>query len=135
MWWFEALLMANEPKKICLGPKALFFLSSHGTHLETYSYYENVPMVPNATILQLMQLYCNYILKYWWVVKCNYIATYATICNYIATYATILQQFRMQLYATMKLCNMQLTQLYATILQLYATRCGNFNFMQLYVDG
>ena len=67
MWWFEAFLMANEPKKICLGPKALFFLSSHGTHLETYSYYENVPMVPNATILQLysqilvsgqMQLYC-----------------------------------------------------------------------------
>jgi hypothetical protein len=57
--------MANEPKKICLGPKALFFLSSHGTHLEIYSYYENVPMVPNATILQLMQLYCNYILKYW----------------------------------------------------------------------
>jgi hypothetical protein len=52
MWWFEALVMANEPKKICLGPKALFFLSSHGTHLETYSYYENVPMVPNATILQ-----------------------------------------------------------------------------------
>jgi hypothetical protein len=45
--------MANEPKKICLGPKALFFISSHGTHLETYSYYENVPMVPNATILQL----------------------------------------------------------------------------------
>jgi hypothetical protein len=45
--------MANEPKKICLGPKALFFLSSHGTHLETYSYYENIPMVPNATILQL----------------------------------------------------------------------------------
>ena len=65
-----------------------------------------------------MKLYCN---------LCNYIATYAT-------YATILQQFRMQLYATMQLCNMQLTQLYATILQLYATRCGNFNFMQLY-DG
>jgi hypothetical protein len=43
MWWIEALLMANEPKKISLGPKALFFLSSHGTHLETYSYYENVP--------------------------------------------------------------------------------------------
>ena len=62
-------------------------------------------MVPNATILQLMQLY--------------------------ATYATILQQFHMQLYATMQhatyatsttlwnLCNF--TQLYATILQLYAT--------------
>ena len=58
-----------------------------------------------ATILQLMQLY--------------------------ATYATILQQFHMQLYATMQhatyatlttlwnLCNF--TQLYATILQLYAT--------------
>ena len=92
--------MANEPKKICLGPKALFFLSSHGTHLETYSYYENAPMVPNATILQLysqilvsgqMQLYFN---------LCNYMQLYAT-------YATILQQFRMQLYATMQLtiCN------------------------------
>jgi hypothetical protein len=56
---------------------------------------------------------------------------YATICNYIATYATILQQFCMQLYATMQhetyatsttlwdLCNFM--QLYATILQLYAT--------------
>jgi hypothetical protein len=66
-------------------------------------------MVPNATILQLysqilvsgqMQLYCN---------LCNYMQLY---CNYIATYATyatILQQFRMQLYATMQLCNMQLT--------------------------
>jgi hypothetical protein len=82
--------MANEPKKICLGPKALFFLSSHGTHLETYSYYENVPMVPNATILQLysqilvsgqMQLYCilcNYMQLY-----CNYMQLYATICNYM----------------------------------------------------
>jgi hypothetical protein len=76
-------------------------------------------MVPNATILQLysqilvsgqMQLYCN---------LCNYMQLYAT-------YATILQQFRMQLYATMQhatyatsttlwnLCNF--TQLYATIL-------------------
>jgi hypothetical protein len=84
-------------------------------------------MVPNATILQLysqilvsgqMQLYCN-------------------LCNYM-------QQFRMQLYATMQLCNMQLTQLYATIcnyMQLgvaistlcnfMTDRCGNFNFMQL----
>jgi hypothetical protein len=74
-----------------------------------------------------------------------------------ATYATILQQFRMQLYATMQLCNMQLMQLqqlygtYATLrnfMQLYCNymqlgvaistlcnymtdRCGNFNFMQL----
>ena len=105
--------MANEPKKICLGPKALFFLSSHGTHLETYSYYENVPMVPSTTILQL---YCNYILKYWLVVKCNYIATYATICNYIETI----------LYAT--ICNMQLMQLQ----QLYGTYATLRNFMQLY---
>ena len=117
--------MSNETKKICLGPKALFFLSSHGTHLETYSYYENVPMVPNATILQLMQLYFNYILKYWWVVKCNYIESYATIWNYLH-----LMQL-MQLYCNnfvcnyMQLCNMQLKQLYGT----YATLR---NFMQLY---
>ena len=145
MWWFEALVMANEPKKICLGPKALFFLSSHGTHLETYSYYENVPMVPNATILQLMQLYCNYILKYWWVVKCNYIATYATIsnlCNYIATisYETICNYATMQheTYATSttlwNLCNF--TQLYATLRNLcnYMQLMQLCNYMQLY-DG
>ena len=135
MWWFEALLMANEPKKICLGPKALFFLSSHSTHLETYSYYENVPMVPNETLLQLMQLSFNYILKYWWVVKCNYIASYAAICNlcnYIATisYATICN------YATCNLCNLsnfmnlcKFTKLYATLRNLcnnatYATICN-----------
>jgi hypothetical protein len=117
MWWFEALLMANEPKKICLGPKALFFLSSHGTHLETYSYYENVPMVPNATILQLMQLIATQILvsgqMQLYCILCNYMqlyATYATICNYIATilYATI--------YATMQhaLCSFP-KNLYATI--------------------
>jgi hypothetical protein len=122
--------MANEPKKICLGPKALFFLSSHGTHLETYSYYENVPMVPNATILQLysqilvsgqMQLYCilcNYMQLY--CNLCNYMQLYATICNYMQLYmqlyATILQQFRMQLYATMQhaLCSFP-KNLYATI--------------------
>jgi hypothetical protein len=121
MWWFEALLMANEPKKICLGPKALFFLSSHGTHLETYSYYENVPMVPNATILQLysqilvsgqMQLYC---------ILCNYMQLYCNLCNYMKLmqlYATICNY--MQLYATYA----TILQLYATILQLYATICN-----------
>jgi hypothetical protein len=55
--------------------------------------FSNIGEWSNATILQLMQLYAT---------------TYAT-------YATILQQFRMQLYATMQLCNMQLMQLYATI--------------------
>jgi hypothetical protein len=110
-----------------------------------------------------MQLYCN---------LCNYIATifsnigewsnatilhlmqlYATI---LQLYATILQQIRMQLYATMQLCNymqlMQLKQLYGTyatlcnfMQQLYATLCNlcnyaticnlcNYNYMQLY-DG
>jgi hypothetical protein len=44
------------------------------------------------------------------------------------TYATILQQFRMQLYATMQLCNMQLMQLQ----QLYGTYATLHNFMQLY---
>ena len=105
-----------------------------------------------------MQLYCNYILKYWWVVKCNYIAYYATIWNYIATYATILQlyatilqQFRMQLYATilqqfrMQLyANMQLyatMKLYATMqliiffsdnMQLYATLCNNETYVTIW---
>ena len=53
-----------------------------------------------ATILHLMQLY----------------ATICNLCNYIATYATILQQFRMQLYATMQhaLCSFP-KNLYATI--------------------
>ena len=65
-----------------IGPKALFFLSSHGTHLETYSYYENVPMVPNAT--NYMQLnVCNY------TQLCNY-----ATCNLWMT--------TMQLYATMQ---------------------------------
>ena len=76
-----------------------------------------------------MQLYCNYILKYWLVVKCNYIATYATICNYIATYATILQQFCMQLYATMQLCNMQLMQLQ----QLYGTYATLRNILMVHI--
>ena len=59
---------------------------------------------------------------------------YATLCNN-ATYATILQlyetilqQFHMQLYATMQLCNMQLMQLK----QLYGTYATSHNFMQLY---
>ena len=65
-----------------------------------------------------------------------------------ATYATILQQFRMQLYATMQLCNMQIMQLqqlygtYATLhnfmqqcnLCNYVTICNLCNYMQLY-DG
>jgi hypothetical protein len=55
-----------------------------------------------ATILQLMQLY--------------------------ETYATILQQFCMQLYATMQLCKMQLMKLQ----QLYGTYATLRNFMQLY---
>jgi hypothetical protein len=77
--------MANEPKKICLGPKALFFLSSHGTHLETYSYYENVPMVPNATILQL----------YSQILVSGQMQLYCILCNYMQLY-----QHLMQLYAT-----------------------------------
>ena len=64
MWWFEALLMSNEPKKMCLGPKALFSLSSQLMQLyETY-----------ATILQLMQLmqlYYN-----------NFVCNYTQLCNY-----------------------------------------------------
>ena len=59
-------------------------------------------------------------------------------CNYIATYATILQQFRMQLYATMQhatyatLCNyMQLGVEISTLCNFMTDRCGNFNFMQL----
>jgi hypothetical protein len=86
--------------------------SSHGTHLETYSYYESIRMVPNETILQLfsqilvsgqMQLYC---------ILCNYMQLYFNLCNLCNYISTILQQIRMQLYATM--------QLYA-IMQLYAT--------------
>ena len=97
--------MANETNKICLGPKALLSLSSYGTHLETYSYYENVPMVPNETILQLysqilvsgqMQLYC---------ILCNYMQLY---CNY-----------------------MQLGVAISTLCNYMTDRCGNFNFMQL----
>jgi hypothetical protein len=72
-------------------------------------------MVPNATIFSNIGEWSN-----------------ETILQLMQLYEIIMQQFCMQLYATMQLCNMQLTQLYATILQLYATRCGNFNFMQLY---
>ena len=53
--------MANETKKICLGPKSLFFLSSHGTHLETYYFYENVPMVPKIPYIDLVWLFKDYI--------------------------------------------------------------------------
>ena len=63
MWWIEALLMANEPKKMCLRPKALFFLSSHGTHLETYSYYENIPMFPKIPYIDLAWLFKDYIIN------------------------------------------------------------------------
>ena len=110
--------MANELKKICLGSKALFFISSHGTHLETYSYYENVPMVPNATILQLydgqvwqFQLYatkCNYMQLCWYYI--------ATILQLMQLYSQILVSGQMQLYATIS----HLMQLYAT----YATICN-----------
>jgi hypothetical protein len=84
-------------------------------------------MVPNATILQLMQLYSQILVSgqmQLYCNLCNYMQLYCNLCNYI------MQQFRMQLYATMQLCNMQLTQLYATIcnymqlvwqFQLYAT--------------
>jgi hypothetical protein len=101
--------------------------------------FSNIGEWSNATILQLMQLYFN---------LCN------NLCNYIATYATILQQFRMQLYATMQLmqlycnnfvcnymqlCNMQLMKLqqlygtYATLHNLwnlcnYATICNLCNY-------
>ena len=66
-----------------------------------------------------------------------YIATYATICNYIATYATyatILQQFRMQLYENMKLCNyMQLSNMQLMQLkQLYGTYATLHNFIATY---
>ena len=82
-----------------------------------------------ATMLQLyatmLQLYATYAI----------ICKYATICNYMqicnlsnymqlyatnATYATILQQFRMQLYATM-----QLIMFFSDNMQLYATLCNN----------
>jgi hypothetical protein len=77
------------------GPKPMTRVTSMTT--------TNIP----TTILHLMQLYaaiCN---------LCNYIATYATI---LQLYETILQQFRMQLYATMQhaLCYFP-KNLYATI--------------------
>jgi hypothetical protein len=87
-------------------------------------------MVPNATILQLT----NLLLKYWLVVK----------CNYIATYATILQQFCMQLcnyatncnYATCNLCNfnnfMELMQLYATLCNFDATYATNATYAMFF---
>jgi hypothetical protein len=64
----------------------------------------------NATILHLMQLYATIL---------HLMQLYATICNYMQLmqlYATILQQFRMQLYATMQhaLCSFP-KNLYATI--------------------
>jgi hypothetical protein len=113
--------MANEPKKICLGPKALFFLSSHGTHLETYSYYENTPMVPNVTILQLMQLYATIFSTYATILQLY--ASYATICNYIASICNLCNY--MQLYCNYIYCNYM--QLYYATMQLFAT-------MQLYCN-
>jgi hypothetical protein len=88
-------------------------------------------MVPNATILQLyssgqMQLYCNYTSQILQLMQLY--ATILQLMQLYATYATILQQFRMQLYATMQLCNMQLMQLQ----QLYGTYATLRNFMQLY---
>ena len=80
---------------------------------------------------------------------CNYMQLYATMQlmqlyeTILKLYETILQQFCMQLYANMQLCNLQLMKLkqlygtYATLhnyIETYATRCGNFNFVQLY-DG
>jgi hypothetical protein len=109
-------------------------------------------MVPNATILQLYsQLLVMVIATIFSNIGEWSNATILQLMQLYELYATILQQFRMQLYATMQLCNMQLMQLYATI---YATilrnfmqllvgvaistlcnfmtdRCGNFNFMQL----
>ena len=64
-----------------------------------------------------------------------YIATYATIMQ---LYATILQQFSMQLYANMQLCNMQLVQLkqlygtYATLRNFIASYATILQLMQLY---
>jgi hypothetical protein len=95
MWWFEALVMANEPKKICLEPKALFFISSHGTHLKTYSYYENVHTLRPILIL-ISQLYCNYMqlgvaistLCNYMTDRCgnfNFMQLNATICNCFGT--------------------------------------------------
>jgi hypothetical protein len=100
-----------------------------------------------------MQLYCNFILQlYSQILVSGQMQLYCNLCNYIATifsnigewsnatilqlmqlyatYATILQQFRMQLYATMQLCNMQLMQLQ----QLYGTYETLRNFMQLYCN-
>ena len=59
---------------------------------------------------------------------CNYVGTILQLMQLYATYATILQQFCMQLYATMQLCNMQLMQLQ----QLYGTYATLRNFMQIY---
>jgi hypothetical protein len=47
--------MANEPRKICLGPKALFFISIHGTW-----YILQCNMV--------MPLQCNMVIPYYNVI-------------------------------------------------------------------
>jgi hypothetical protein len=124
-------------KKLHFGPKVHVSSPSHGTHLETYSYYENVPMVPNTTILQL---YCN---------LCNYIATIfsnigewsnATILQLMQLYCNLCNYMQfMQLYCNnfvcnyMQLCNyetcnfnnfMELMQLYATLCNYIATICN-----------
>jgi hypothetical protein len=119
--------MANEPKKICLGPKALFFLSSHGTHLETYSYYENVPMVPNATILLQLLTYATIFSNIGEWSNATILQLYCNLCNYMQLYAT---------YATICKCNMQLYETIcnyiATICNYIATLCNYMQLMQLY---
>ena len=44
-------------KKLHFGPKVPVSSPSHGTHLETYSYYENVPMVPKIPYIDLVWLF------------------------------------------------------------------------------
>jgi hypothetical protein len=130
--------MSNDPKKICLRPKALLCKHTNGSKCNYIATYATIfQLYSQISVSGQMQLYC---------ILCNYIATYATI---LQLYATILQQFHMQLYATMQhatyatyatlwnLCNF--TQLYATLrnlcnnatyatMQLYGTICNLCNY-------
>jgi hypothetical protein len=83
--------------------------------------FSNIGEWSNATILQLMQLYCN-----------NFVCNYMQLCN------MQLMQLQ-QLYATIMQL-MQLQQLYGNFMQLmqlqqlYGTYATLRNFMQLYCN-
>jgi hypothetical protein len=105
-------------------------------YIATYAtIFSNIGEWSNATILQLMQLYCNNFV-------CNYAtmqhATYATsstlwnLCNFMQLYATYATMQLMQLYVGTIL---QLMQLYATILQQFCMQlCNYMQLMQLYCN-